>query len=166
MTVLDTISAPEVAAASVSSVRDRDPHSKPSLFAAALVKQTRDPRLLDGVDPRTRDRDPHAPAGVFAEARAKLERETGPKAKESQAREAAQEFVAVALVQPVLQMLRETNQAAGPFAPGAHEKQFGPLLDAELSKRITEASHFPLVDRLARDLLKHEQPTVQEALHG
>lgn len=75
---------------------------------------------------------------------------------EERARGAAESFVALAFVQPVLKQLRETNMATAPFAPGAVEKQFGPLLDAELSRRITRASGFALVDRVAQDLLRHE----------
>ncbi|MCB9838830.1 MAG: hypothetical protein H6813_05785 [Phycisphaeraceae bacterium] len=61
-------------------------------------------------------------------------------------RQAAQEFIAIALVQPVLAQLRETNQAAAPFAPGDVEKRFGPLLDAEIAHRMVRSSGWGLVD--------------------
>lgn len=68
------------------------------------------------------------------------------------ARDAAQEFVAVALVQPTLAQMREPLWASEPFAPGQHEKTFAPMLDAEIAKRIVTASGFPLVDRIAEQL--------------
>lgn len=68
------------------------------------------------------------------------------------AREAAEEFVAVALVEPILRELRESSDAAPPFAPTRGEKQFRALLDAQLSREIARASRFPLVDRLVSDL--------------
>lgn len=72
----------------------------------------------------------------------------------SKARTAAQEFVAMALIQPVLKQLRQSNQAAAPFAPGAHEKTFGAMLDSEIAKRIVQAKQFPLVDAVAESLTK------------
>lgn len=78
---------------------------------------------------------------------------------EAEARATAEEFVAVALVQPLLEQLRESNNAWGPFKPGAHEKQFGAMLDAEYASRIARASGYGLVDRLSRDLLKHTPTT-------
>jgi Rod binding domain-containing protein len=70
-----------------------------------------------------------------------------------QARAAAEEFVSVALVQPLLMQLRASNSAAPPFAPTQGEKQFQSLLDAELARQITRSSRFAIVDRLATDLL-------------
>jgi len=67
-------------------------------------------------------------------------------------REAAEEFIAMALVQPVLAQLRETNQAAGPFAPGDVEKRFGPMLDAEIAHRMVKSSGWGLVDAVASRL--------------
>jgi len=67
-------------------------------------------------------------------------------------RQAAEELVAQALVRPVLASLRETNQAAAPFAPGAAEKQFAPLLDAIFAQRIVASERFPLVDAVEASL--------------
>ena len=83
------------------------------------------------------------------------QRPLAPGGGKGEAREAAEEFVAGALVLPVLKQLRETSSAWGPFAPGQHEKTFGGLLDQEIASRIVQASNFGLVDRLAHDLLKH-----------
>ncbi len=68
------------------------------------------------------------------------------------ARKAAEDFVSMAFVQPLLAQLRETNNAAQPFAPGPAERQFGEIMDQVLSKQIVRASSFPLVDRIESDL--------------
>jgi Rod binding domain-containing protein len=65
------------------------------------------------------------------------------------ARGAAEDLVAIAFVQPVLKMLRETNGAAGPFAPGNAERQMSGIADAQTSRRLVRASGWPLVDRIA-----------------
>jgi len=81
------------------------------------------------------------------------------------AREAAEEFVAMALVQPILAQLRETNAAAEPFAPGPVEKAFGPLMDAAAARRITSASGWGLVDRIESSLAGGSA-ALKEARHG
>lgn len=73
---------------------------------------------------------------------------------EEQARAAAEQFVSVALIQPLLSQLRGSNQAAPPFAPTQGEKQFQSMFDASIAQQITRAKRFPLVDRLTDDLLK------------
>lgn len=70
------------------------------------------------------------------------------------ARTAAEEFVAVALVQPILAQARESSGAAPPFDQSSSIKQLGALQDAALAQRVTKAAHFPLVDRLAQDLTR------------
>lgn len=71
-----------------------------------------------------------------------------------QAAEAARDFVAIALVQPVLAQMRAHNQAAPPFAPGPAEKQFGAIVDAQIARQIVRKSGYALVDRIAADLSK------------
>jgi hypothetical protein len=78
---------------------------------------------------------------------------------EARAREAAEMLVATTLVEPVFKQLRESNNAAPPFAPGQGEKQFGQLLDHRLSADIVKSANFPIVDRLARDLLRASETT-------
>lgn len=78
---------------------------------------------------------------------------------QEQVRASAEELVSIALIQPILAELRDSNTAAPPFAPGPYEKQFGTLMDAEVSRRLVKAQNFPLVDRLARDLLRMTQST-------
>lgn len=95
----------------------------------------------------------------FVESLQNAESETDPaKRAEKESRAVAQEFVAVALVQPLLEQLRSSNNAWGPFKPGAHEERFGAMLDAEYASRISKASGYGLVDRLARDL-RREMPS-------
>lgn len=73
---------------------------------------------------------------------------------EAQAKDAAERFVATALVAPVLKELRETNNAAEPFAPTQGEKQFRSLLDQQVALNVVRGAQFPLVDRLAQHLLR------------
>lgn len=75
---------------------------------------------------------------------------------EGSARRAAEDFVALAFVEPLLAQMRESNNAAPPFAPGPAEKQFGEIMDQVLSRQIVRASRFPLVDRLEADLSRQQ----------
>lgn len=70
------------------------------------------------------------------------------------ARDAAADFVAAAFIEPLLKHLRENSQAAPPFAPGPGEKQFRGIADAQIARRVARAANFPLVDRIASDLLR------------
>lgn len=73
------------------------------------------------------------------------------------ARTAAEQFVALSLVHPVLKQMRESNQAWGPFAPSSGEKQFQALLDMRLSDSIVRSDRFPLVERVAQGLRKQSE---------
>lgn len=90
-------------------------------------------------------------------ARAQAER--SPEA--GRAKRAAEEFVSMVFVEPILKQLRESNQAAPPFAPTNGEKQFRSMLDARFAHEITKAARFPLVDRLARDLRRSLETEAQ-----
>lgn len=81
-----------------------------------------------------------------------IARDATPASEPGSARRAAEDFVAMAFVQPLLAQLREGNNAAPPFAPGPAEKQFGEIMDQVLSRQIVRASSFGLVDRLEADL--------------
>lgn len=104
--------------------------------------------------------DPRVPLSGRASFARALDEAQG-KTPEERAREAAADFVSQTLVLPVLAQMREMNDAAEPFKPTQAEKQFGALLDARLAKDITRASGFPLVDRLARDLLRQQTGGVE-----
>lgn len=73
----------------------------------------------------------------------------------AKAREAAEKLISTTLVEPILKQLRETNNAAPPFGATPAEKQFGSLLDHRLSQDIVRSANFPIVDRVARDLLRN-----------
>ncbi len=77
----------------------------------------------------------------------------------ARARDAAENFVSIALVQPVFKQMREANHAPPPFGPNKAEQQFQSLVDAQVARKMVRSSHWPLVDRVARDLLKHTNTT-------
>jgi Rod binding domain-containing protein len=82
---------------------------------------------------------------------------TGPVAeKADKVRAAAEEFVSMTLVEPVMARMRAMNMAAEPFAPGAHEKAFAPLIDAAWSQGIVKASGWGLVDRVEQWMRQRE----------
>ncbi len=87
-------------------------------------------------------------AGVLSRAR-----DAG-KSDQQRAREAAEDFVSVAFVQPVLKQLRESDRSAAPFNQGPAEKQFRSMMDAAMAKQMVRASNFPLVERVAEQTLK------------
>lgn len=76
---------------------------------------------------------------------------------EQRSRAAAEQLVAVALVQPLLTQLHQSSNAAPPFAPTPAEKQIRALQDAEVARQITHAARIPLVERLARRMLDSAQ---------
>jgi Rod binding domain-containing protein len=82
-----------------------------------------------------------------------LARSKAAQTPEERARSAAEQLVATALVQPVLKQLRESNNAAPPFAPNQAERTFRGLFDAAIAQRMVHAQHWGLVDRLARGML-------------
>lgn len=87
---------------------------------------------------------------------------------ERAARQAAEDFVSIALIQPILKEFRANSNAAPPFAPGPAEKQFRGFMDAATSRQIVRAQGFPLVDRLANLLLKRgtSAPTASKLRAG
>ena len=93
-------------------------------------------------------------AGILAKAS-----DTSKLTPEDTAQKAAREFVAMALVQPLLKQMRETNHAAAPFAPTGAEKQFQSMLDAHAAQQIVRARQFSLVDSVARKLLDAQHRT-------
>ncbi len=86
-------------------------------------------------------------AGVLARAQ---DAPAGP----NQARQAAEQLVATALVQPILKQLRETNGAAEPFKPGPGEQAFQQLMDTHLSEKLVHSSRWALVDEITKRLTR------------
>lgn len=114
---------------------------------AGILGQMDQPRPL-GPDERSLDANPAASIKTEAQARA-----------------AAQQFVAISLVQPLLSQLRASNAASGVFAPSQGEKQFQAMHDAQIAERIVKASNFGIVDKLTEQLMKRirgrtDQPAV------
>jgi len=79
--------------------------------------------------------------------------DAGSGSAEQRARSAAEDFVATALVEPLLKEVRAANDAPAPWGPSDVEKQFGGLIDADRARRLVRSGSFGIVDRLARDLL-------------
>jgi hypothetical protein len=87
-------------------------------------------------------------------------------APETEIREAAEQLVSATFIVPVLSQIRESSNAAPPFAPTQGEKQFGALLDQRVADEIVKSSRLPIVDRLTRDFasragIKLDQPAGQ-----
>jgi Rod binding domain-containing protein len=82
---------------------------------------------------------------------------------EEQATDAARQLVSITFIQPMLAQLRETSQAAPPFAPTSAERQFRAMSDAQLAQDIVKAARFPLVDVLARQMLAKLERSAESA---
>jgi Rod binding domain-containing protein len=75
--------------------------------------------------------------------------ETDPR---TEARAAAEQFVAQVLVQPMLAEVRNASTEPPPFGPGPGEKQFGSLIDAQRAVDMVRGSRWSIVDRIASDI--------------
>lgn len=87
-----------------------------------------------------------------------IARANAPTDRAKRARQAAEQLIATTFVEPILKHARETYNPAPPFAQGPGERQFRALMDAELAHRIVHAARWPLVERLASNLLGHPTP--------
>lgn len=94
---------------------------------------------------------------------AALARQAPSKNLAEDARAAAEEFLAVALVQPILASLRSSDRTPAPFAPGPAEKSFRAFADSHVARQVVRSGNFGLTDRLARDLLSRSQPSAPVA---
>jgi hypothetical protein len=120
----------------------------PRLVPTAATKWP-DVRADLPADPRTVERQRDF-AGILSR---RFDRPGEPADPEAEALDAARQLVSITLVQPLLAHLRATSAAAPPFAPTPAERQFRAMSDAHLAQEIVKAARFPLVDRLARDML-------------
>ncbi len=68
------------------------------------------------------------------------------------AREAAEQFVASALVQPILGQLRTTNWAAAPFTPTQGERTFQQMADAQTAIGLVRKGRWAIVDQIAASI--------------
>lgn len=78
---------------------------------------------------------------------------------QEEARAAAEELVARALVQPIMSKLRESRDTAAPFGPNEVERAFGSISDAQFADRLTKSGNWPLVDVVAQRILNAGKPT-------
>lgn len=104
-------------------------------------------------------------AQVMNTAQRELDTNVGERARQEptdKTRKAAQDFVALAFVQPILKQLRESNQAAAPFAATSAQKSFQGMLDGVLSRKITQGSNWALVDKVADRMLRKGQSALPE----
>jgi hypothetical protein len=109
--------------------------------------------LISGVSHMTATRAIETAAGRRASFAEQL-RSAGRGKLVEEARTASEQLVSSAFILPVLAELRSSSMSEGPFAPGDTERRFGPVLDQHIADRLTQRSHFPLVDRLTEDLLR------------
>lgn len=112
----------------------------PPIFDAAARGLTTRPRA-------NRDDD----RALFTDALAKARSAAAPK---DAAREAAEQLVAASLVMPVLKGLRESSNAAAPFAPGPGERTFRGMMDDMLAQRLVKRSNWALVESVATRVLR------------
>jgi len=94
-------------------------------------------------------------SGPFTERRAPVAEHRMPSTNSS-LREAAGQLVADAFILPLLKTMHDSplRATSGPFAAGAAEKRFMPLLDQQFADRITQSDQFPLVDSVVKHLSK------------
>jgi Rod binding domain-containing protein len=136
-------------------------HASPVLgLADAADVRTIAPVLPDAVGSGALAERQKSFAGILSRAQS----HPGAKAatSEVEARESAEQFVAITFLQPLLKQLRETNRASAPFALSAGEKQMQGMLDAHVSQQIVSSSSWPLVDRIASDMLKNSSSKAGE----
>lgn len=78
--------------------------------------------------------------------------------REAQADKAASEFVAGALVRPLLAQARNDPFKSKLFHGGQAEEMFGEQLDGVLADRITQSARFPITDAVRKQLLGDPRP--------
>lgn len=94
---------------------------------------------------------------------------SGSDARRNDARNAAEQLVATAFIQPMLATLRDATFGSEMFEPGLAEQRFGPMFDQHMADRITNAANLPLVDVIVDRLVgppPAAPPTVPPAAFG
>jgi len=81
----------------------------------------------------------------------------------TKARQSAQQFVATALIQPILDQMQNDPFQTAKFHGGTGEKLFAQQLHTALADRIAGSARLPIVDAVYRKLM-HQQPTVAGAV--
>lgn len=103
---------------------------------------------------------------MFAEILAQHDRQ--PTTPEQRARKSAEDFVAQALVQPLLARLRESSQAGPPFGPGPGQRAFQGMIDASFAQKLVRNQRWDLVARIEQRLVERGglRPSERAALDG
>ncbi|HWB20958.1 MAG TPA: hypothetical protein VG711_11705 [Phycisphaerales bacterium] len=70
-------------------------------------------------------------------------------------RDSASKLVSSAFLLPLLQEVRDSTMAVGPFAPGIAEKRFGPMLDQRIADAVASSPNFPLVNAIVNRYKHH-----------
>lgn len=83
--------------------------------------------------------------------------------KLDEARAAAEELVARALVQPILSKMRESRDTAEPFGTTEVERAFGSISDAQFADRLTKGGNWSLVDAVAQRIMNVGKPNAGDA---
>lgn len=81
--------------------------------------------------------------------------------KPDELKTAAAQLVSSAFVLPILASLHDSplRPAQGPFAAGAAEKRFSPLLQQRLADNVVQAANFKLVDIIVNQFSEHVEIT-------
>ena len=74
------------------------------------------------------------------------------------AREVAQQYVAGALVLPLLKQAREARDSAPPFGMTDAEKKLGSLMDNRIANDMVRRGNWALVDRITQQLQSAGKP--------
>ncbi len=72
---------------------------------------------------------------------------------EDAVRKGANEMLARAFFEPIFKMIREDPLRSDVMPLSSGEKMFGPMLDAHISRSMTEQANFPLAEKLVQSLL-------------
>lgn len=108
-----------------------------------------------------------AAAPARAEGFATLLRSAGAeRTVDEQARQAAEQLVASALVTPMLSEIREEPLNAGLFHGGLAEDSFRQQMDGILADRIVKSERFPLVDRIYEQVMRRSRGAAGVDAHG
>jgi hypothetical protein len=82
---------------------------------------------------------------------------------EDKARTVAEQYVAGALVLPLLKQAREARDASPPFGMTDAEKKLGSLMDNRIANDMVRRGNWALVDRIASQLQHAGKPQPQPA---
>ena len=74
--------------------------------------------------------------------------------REAEAREAAQDMVAVTLLMPLLKQVRNDPFRSDLFHGGQGEEAFGAQLDQQIAQSMSRSMKFPLTDAITRHLTR------------